>query len=66
MTRHTIATIILLVLLSVATLGCGALGRDIAKLTGYSKSCVEGVSYLQFASGVTVQYAPDGKVVTCK
>ena len=28
--------------------------------------CVNGVSYLQFPSGVTVEYTPDGKIKTCK
>lgn len=46
--------------------GCGWLSREAAKLTGYSEECVEGVMYLQFASGVTVAYNQDGSVKVCK
>lgn len=45
--------------------GCGGVGHLEASLTGYSESCVDGVAYLQFASGVTVKYNRDGTVVTC-
>ena len=45
--------------------GCGGVGQLEASLTGYSESCVDGVAYLQFASGVTVKYNPDGTVATC-
>lgn len=44
---------------------CGGGARGAAWLTGWSKVCVEGVSYLQFPSGVTVQYDRAGKVVSC-
>lgn len=52
----------------VTTLGgCGWADRYFtANITGYSRECVEGVSYLQFPSGVTVQYTTDGKIKTCK
>ncbi len=46
--------------------GCGGLSRGCAKLTGYDRVCIGGVSYLQFTSGVTVEYTPEGKVKTCK
>lgn len=58
--------LVVLVVIAVAAVGCGSLGRQVASLTGWSKTCVEGVSYLQFPSGVTVQYGTDGKIVTCK
>jgi uncharacterized protein YceK len=45
--------------------GCGSIKRTTAQITGYSKTCVDGVSYIQFASGVTVQYDREGKVVRC-
>ena len=32
---------------------------------GWSRQCVAGVSYLQFASGVSVEWTPGGKVKTC-
>lgn len=56
--------------ISIATValmlvGCGQVDRSVAKLTGYSKMCVEGVSYLQFTSGATVQVDVNGKPVPC-
>lgn len=54
-----------IVLFALCLAGCGAGSRTVAHLTGWSKVCVEGVSYLQFPSGVTVQYDRAGKVVTC-
>lgn len=63
-TRTTL--VVVLVTIVVASVGCGSLGRQVAQFTGWSKTCVEGVSYLQFPSGVTVQYGTDGKIVTCK
>jgi len=57
----------LTILLAAVTLaGCGKVGRVEANLTGYSESCIAGVAYLQFSSGVTVAYLPDGKVKNCK
>ena len=41
--------------------GCGQVDRLGAEITGYSKSCVDGIEYLQFTSGVTVAYSQDGK-----
>ena len=46
--------------------GCGWLDRGIATYTGWSRICVAGVSYLQFTSGASVEYTPDGKVKTCR
>ena len=57
----TLAFLVALVSLS----GCGWFGRATATVTGYSTACVEGVRYIQFASGATVMYRPDGKVATC-
>lgn len=57
---------VLLLLLGISLSGCGWFDRKVtANLTGYSTSCVDGVRYLQFASGVTVQYDRDGRVRTC-
>ena len=36
--------------------GCGQAGRIEAAWTGHSVHCIDGVSYIQFASGATVQY----------
>ena len=46
--------------------GCGQVDRFGAALTGSAKSCIDGVEYLQFASGVTVKYNRDGSISTCK
>lgn len=61
-----IIVIAVLLTASFVWVGCGNLSRTTANLTGYSRQCVEGVSYLQFPSGVTVEYTPDGKVKTCR
>lgn len=53
-------------LMIVGLSGCGGVDRSIANITGYAKSCVDGVQYLQFVSGVTVQYNQSGQVVTCR
>lgn len=58
------ALAIVAVILSLA--GCGKVDRSIASLTGFARSCVDGVLYYQFTSGVTVAYSPDGKVRTCQ
>lgn len=50
----------------LALTGCGQIDRSIATATGFARSCVDGVLYYQFTSGVTVAYTPDGKVKTCK
>jgi outer membrane lipopolysaccharide assembly protein LptE/RlpB len=46
--------------------GCGWWERVTAHYTGWSRICVDGVSYLQFTSGASVEYTPDGKVRTCR
>ena len=58
--------VLLLLGASMTLSGCGWFDRyAVANLTGYSSQCVDGVSYLQFPSGVTVQYTRDGKVKNC-
>jgi len=55
---------ITLVALSLA--GCGWFERKVtANVTGHAVACIDGVRYLQFPSGVTVQYNPDGRIRTC-
>jgi hypothetical protein len=52
--------------LLLLTAGCGRLDRSIAGWTGQgAETCVDGVVYLQFTSGVTVKYRPDGTIATC-
>lgn len=46
-------------------IGCGQVDRGIAQITGSAVSCLYGVEYIQFASGVTVKYKQDGTVATC-
>lgn len=45
--------------------GCGWFDRVVASTTGSSEACIDGVKYIQFASGVTVKYTRDGKVANC-
>ncbi|MBE7368677.1 hypothetical protein [Ramlibacter pallidus] len=57
---------LLLIALVAGLSGCGWFDRKVtANLTGHSVSCIDGVRYLQFASGVTVQYTAEGRVRTC-
>ncbi len=58
--------ILIAAIIALTLAGCGAVDRGIASFTGYSKMCVEGVSYLQFTSGSTVQVDLNGKPVGCK
>jgi hypothetical protein len=59
-----------LVLIAVSALvltGCGWFDRYVvANATGYSRTCVDGVTYLQFPSGATPQYNIDGSLKGCK
>lgn len=45
--------------------GCGKMTQMDAHWTGYSIICVNGVSYIQFTSGASVQYDQAGKIVSC-
>ncbi len=46
--------------------GCGWFERKVtANVTGHAVACVDGVAYLQFPSGVTVQYDRSGRIKTC-
>ena len=50
----------ILVVLALMLSGCGRLDRWIAGWTGDGvETCVDGVAYLQFTSGVTVKYTVD-------
>lgn len=52
--------------LIVSLAGCGGIDRGIAAWTGgATKACVDGVTYLQFTSGATVQVDRSGKPVAC-
>ena len=59
--------IVLIGLAALVLTGCGWFDRQVvANVTGYSKICVEGVTYLQFPSGVTPQLTIEGRPVACK
>lgn len=57
--------VISVALIAVTLTGCGWFDRQVAQFTGHGKVCVDGVTYLQFASGATPQYTIDGKLVAC-
>ena len=40
--------------------------QTVAKYTGFSRVCVDHVTYLQFTSGAAVQVDPTGKPVPCE
>jgi hypothetical protein len=59
--------IIVLMLLVGMISGCGQFDRLKVKVTGNAtKTCVDGVTYLQFTSGATPQIDINGKPVACK
>lgn len=57
--------LLIIATLAVTLTGCGELDRGIAQVTGWSKVCVDGVTYLQFPSGVTAQVDRQGRPVVC-
>lgn len=57
----------ILVLITIVTLSaCGAAERAGATITGYSETCIKGVTYYQFTSGAVVGYDTNGAVLKCK
>lgn len=60
-----IVMVVVLVSVVIFMSSCGMASRIGASLTEYSRICVAGVSYLQFTSGASVEYTPDGKIKTC-
>ena len=46
--------------------GCGWFDRQVSSFTGgAAKTCIDGVTYLQFTSGAAVQVDKEGKPVPC-
>lgn len=43
----------------------GKFHKAMADRFGSSETCVDGVKYLQFPSGVTVKYNSNGSIATC-
>lgn len=56
---------IIVAALGLSLSGCGWFERRVATWTGYSRMCIEGVSYLQFTSGASAEYTRDGKIKNC-
>ncbi|HYF17569.1 MAG TPA: hypothetical protein VEA40_06840 [Ramlibacter sp.] len=62
---HRVGLVLGLVAATLSS-GCGWFERKVtANITGHAVTCVEGVAYLQFPSGVTVQYDRSGRIKTC-
>lgn len=60
-------TAITVVLAATLLTGCGWVDRQVASVTGgATETCVGGVLYLQFTSGASVAYNPDGTIKQCK
>jgi len=57
---------IVMLAFALALTACGKVNRIGANWAGYSKVCVDGVTYLQFTSGATVQVDHQGKPVSCE
>ena len=58
--------IFIAIILAASMSGCGSFARMAAYTTGYTKVCVDGITYLQFPSGSSVQVDKDGKPALCK
>jgi hypothetical protein len=55
-----------ILLITLMLTSCGWFDRKLAAVTGgATKTCIDGVEYLQFTSGATVAYTREGKVKTC-
>lgn len=56
----------LIVIIATTLTACGKIGQLEAYSTGYSKICIDQVTYIQFTSGATVHTDQTGKPVPCK
>ena len=56
---------LLLVVLMVFNCSCGKIDLFTAKIKGNTRTCIEGVEYIQFPSGVSVAYTEEGRIKTC-
>ncbi len=61
---YKIKLIVVILAISAIT-ACGQTDRAVASWTGHSKSCIDGVTYIQFTSGSSVQVDRAGKPVAC-
>lgn len=46
--------------------GCGYIDNKIMDYSDHVTICVEGVNYVQFKTGASVKYNPDGTISTCQ
>lgn len=59
--------IFVLILITFILSGCGRVQRWWAGTIGDGhEMCHKGVSYIQFTSGTSVKYNPDGSIATCE
>ena len=58
-------TTTLILIATTMLTGCGWFSLLNAASTGHATACIDGVEYLQFASGVTVAYTREGDVKVC-
>jgi uncharacterized protein YceK len=58
--------LLIILIAALALTGCGKMDQLEAHYTGFSKICIDGVTYIQFTSGASVQVDRDGKPVACK
>jgi hypothetical protein len=57
----------LIFMTAMSVLSACSVGERInTAVTGHSTQCIDGVEYVQFASGASVAYTPDGKVKSCR
>lgn len=66
--KHSVTIILgvaLGVLIAILFLNQGKLNTEIANRLGYTKICIDNVSYVIFPNGASVQYKPTGEIKTC-
>ncbi|CAI8871701.1 hypothetical protein [Methylococcus capsulatus] len=57
----------MILMVATSVLSACAVGERInTAVTGHTTQCIDGVEYVQFASGASVAYSPDGKIKTCR
>ena len=56
---------IIAIFFCLSLVACGKVDRQVAYITGSSESCIDGVKYIQFPSGVSVKYTREGRIATC-
>ena len=54
------------ILILLLLTGCGWWKKFVASSTGYAEICIDGVVYIEFATGASVKYLQSGEIETCK